>query len=300
MTIKHLRIFINVYEEMNITKTSRLLNMTQPAVSRSIHELEDYYGVKLFERIGHRLYRTESGSDLYSRAIHIVELFDNNEKKMKSWDRKGTLRVGASVSIGSVFLPGVIKRYQSMNVDTQVSVMVSNAENIQSAILSNKLDIAVVEGNIISDYIERDFLAEDSLKVIVPPCEEFSTGRSFKLSDIVQYPLILRESGSAGRSLIDSELISHGIDVKPMWESSSTRAIINAVSEGLGISILPDRLVAEDIANKRVLTVEVQDGSFKRKNYIIWHKQKFMTKYMAEFIKICHSQERILNIDSLY
>ena len=65
MTLKHLRIFVTVYREMNITKAADLLHMTQPAVSRSIQELENYYGIRLFERINRKLYRTKESEEIY-------------------------------------------------------------------------------------------------------------------------------------------------------------------------------------------------------------------------------------------
>lgn len=84
MTLKHLRIFVTVYREMNITKAADLLHMTQPAVSRSIQELENYYGIRLFERINRRLYRTKESEEIYVRALHIVNSFHDMELEIKT------------------------------------------------------------------------------------------------------------------------------------------------------------------------------------------------------------------------
>ena len=72
MTLKHLRIFVTVYQEMNITKAADLLHMTQPAVSRSIQELENYYGIRLFERINRRLYRTKESEEARKAAAETM------------------------------------------------------------------------------------------------------------------------------------------------------------------------------------------------------------------------------------
>ena len=84
MTIKHLRIFVTVYQEGNVTRAASLLHMTQPAVTRSIQELENHYGIRLFERINHKLYRTKRGEDLYARALHILDSFDDLEKEFQN------------------------------------------------------------------------------------------------------------------------------------------------------------------------------------------------------------------------
>jgi DNA-binding transcriptional LysR family regulator len=83
MTIRHLRIFIAVHDELNMTAAANKLFMTQPAVSQAIKELEDYYGVLLFERLSRRLYVTESGEILYQYATHIIKLFDKLEDNLK-------------------------------------------------------------------------------------------------------------------------------------------------------------------------------------------------------------------------
>lgn len=75
MTLKHLRIFVTVYREMNITKAADLLHMTQPAVSRSIQELENYYGIRLFERINRRLYRTKRKRRNLCKSTSYRKLF---------------------------------------------------------------------------------------------------------------------------------------------------------------------------------------------------------------------------------
>ena len=77
MTLKHLKIFVVVYQHMNVTRAAKELHMAQPAVTRSIQELEMYYGVRLFDRFNHRLYRTASANELYSRAVHIWHLSMN-------------------------------------------------------------------------------------------------------------------------------------------------------------------------------------------------------------------------------
>ena len=76
MTLRHMRIFIVVYQEMNITKASNKLHMTQPAVTRAIKEIETHYDIQLFERLNHKLYRTRISDELYSHALHIVNSFE--------------------------------------------------------------------------------------------------------------------------------------------------------------------------------------------------------------------------------
>lgn len=102
MTVRHMIIFRTVCEiGFNLTKAASVLYMTQPAVSLAIKELEDYYGVRLFDRIGKRLKITDAGRHFLKYAIHITDLFSDMETGLRDWDSKGILRIGASITIGA-------------------------------------------------------------------------------------------------------------------------------------------------------------------------------------------------------
>ena len=87
MTLRHLRIFIEVCRQnYNITRAAENLYISQPAVSLAIRELEEYYGVKLFERISRKLYITEVGKQMEEYAAHLLSMFDDMERGLRNWD----------------------------------------------------------------------------------------------------------------------------------------------------------------------------------------------------------------------
>ncbi len=291
MTIRHMRIFTAVYQEMSITKAADRLHMTQPAVTRAVQELENYYGIRLFERINHRLFRTKGGDELYARALHIVETFDDLEKEIKNWDELGVLRVGGSVTIGNFVLPDVVSQFQTLHPNLRVKVKISNAESIQQDILENRIDLALIEGGgaAVEGQIVCETLSQSRLCLILRPDHPLLRAEEIYLRDLTEYPLLLREEGSAVRAFLNHVFAVHGADMEPMWESSSTQALIRAVSAGLGISILPEMLVVNDVASGTVVSRPVKDEAFVRENQMIWHKQKFLTNSAREFIGLCRS-----------
>lgn len=111
MTLRHMKIFVSVYQNNGITRASEELHLAQPSVSLAIRELEDYYGIRLFDRISRRLYVTEQGKMFYDYALHIVSLFDEMELGIRNWEHMGTLRIGSSITIGNFLLPGLIKKF---------------------------------------------------------------------------------------------------------------------------------------------------------------------------------------------
>ncbi len=289
MTIRHLKIFIEVYKKNNVTHAADALHMTQPAVTRAIKEIENYYGIKLFERINKRLYVTEAGREFYSHAIHIADSFDIMEKKLRNWDELGIIRVGTTITLGNTLLPNILADFSNTHPNIRVNSTVSNAENLQLALLDNRLDFAVIEGNVDNDQLHKEIISEDRLILILPPNDPRVNASTLLLEDLSDSPLLLRENGSIGRSLLNHVFAIHDIPMAPSMESVSTQAIIHAVSKGLGISFLPEALVRPSLEAGIISTLRVDNEDFVRNNYVVWHKHKFLTNSAKELIELFRS-----------
>ena len=276
MTIRNLRIFIAVSQEENITHAAERLNITQPTVTRAIQELESYYGIRLFERMKGRLRITETGREFYSRAIHIVDSFDEMEKVMKDYDRSGVLRVGASITLGNILLPRAMASFSEKNPQVKVKAMVSNGARLQQALLDNRIDFALIEGGEIDPLLVKEKIREDRLIPIIPPRDD-SKGTEIPFRELMASPVLIRERGSASRTCLDLIFALHGIAPEPDMESASNSALIEAVHMGLGISFLPEDLVRRYIENGWVATLKVTDEGFRRENCLVWHRQKFLS-----------------------
>ena len=135
MTVRHLKIFLEVYRNGSITRASERLHMTQPAVTRAIQELEHYYGVRLFDRINRRLLVTEAGKQLYAQALHLVDLFEHMETSLRNWDALGVLRIGSSIALGTHVLPDLILRFRADHPALRTQVTIQNQFCIRQRIV---------------------------------------------------------------------------------------------------------------------------------------------------------------------
>jgi DNA-binding transcriptional LysR family regulator len=264
-----MKIFLEVYQTENITRAARKLHMTQPAVTRAVQEIEKYYGICLFERINKRLSVTESGKRMYAHALHLVDAFETMEKELRNWDSFGVLRLGASVSLGNSLLPELVCSFRQLQPNIKAQVTISNVAGLQKALLENNLDIALIEGNVAEPDLHKELLSNDRLLLILPPRHPLLGPGEIKLKDLTAYDFLLREKGSAGRTLLDDIYSARGMALHPLWESASTQAIVKAVHYGIGISILPEQLVSQDIASGFVSTREIADQTFDREQYLV-------------------------------
>ena len=292
MTIRLIKIFLEVFKVQNITKASQNLHMTQPAVTRAIKEIENYYGVCLFERINHKLSITETGTLFYSYALHIMDTFDEMEKSLRNWDSFGILRIGASITLGNTFLLDLVSQFNIECPNIKVRCNICNSNDLQRSLITNTLDIAMLEGAVNKHEIITKEFATDGLVLIVPPSHPLLSRDKIYLSDLSQYDFILREKGSAVRTYIDNIFGIKGISIQPAWESISTQAIIKAVSKGLGISILPKMLTKKAISEGAIAKCDIEDANLERKFFIAWHKNKYLTKSAKKFIELCENYKK--------
>lgn len=288
MTLRHMKVFVTVYQTENVTRAAEILNLTQPVVSRTIQEIERYYGVRLFERINRRLHITEAGKVFYTYALHIIDSFDQMEKGMRNWDELGVLRVGATITLGNALLPQVMEKFQQEHPSLQLRAAISNGARLQQALLDNQLDVALIEGEIDDPNLSREAIAGDRLILVLPPEDPRKDHGPISLQDLARDNFLLREQGSMGRSLVDHIFSVNQIAIQPTMESVSTQAIVRAVHAGLGISFLPEDLVKPALAAGLVSTQKIRNVSLIRENYIVWHRCKFLTNSAKELMKMMH------------
>lgn len=288
MTIRHMKIFLQVYSTESITKAAELLHMTQPAVTRAIREMEQYYGVCLFERLNHRLSRTVAGEEFYAHTVHIVEAFDRMEKELRNWDEIGKIRIGVTNTLGSFFLPEVLLEFQGQYPKLEVISTVTNADTLQNGLLNNKYDLALIEGTITMPGLHAEVFASDKLLLVLPPEHELVRQKKIRPSDLKKYPLLLREKGSTTRNLLEHFFFLHNMELTPVMESCNPQAIIHAVQCGLGITFLPERWVRQPASEGKLVLREMEGKDFCRENYIVWHENKFLTKAMRAFLDIAN------------
>ena len=158
MTLRHLRVFITVADLGNMTQAAKKLFVAQPSVSQTIKELENHYDTRLFERLSKKLYITEEGKQLLNYARHIVSLFDEMEQKMKQSTESSTLKIGASITVGTCVLSELYTRFLSNYPNVDIESVVDNTTVIEDMVLKSELDFGLVEGPIHANLLFRSRL----------------------------------------------------------------------------------------------------------------------------------------------
>lgn len=284
-----MKIFIAVCDFKSVTEAAKKLGLTQPAVSLAIKELETYYSICLFDRISRKLFITEDGKQFLQYARQIVSLFDEMEKEFKNCDSLKLLRIGSSITIGTCLLPQYVKQFQTQYPQIKIQATIDNSSIIEEKILKSKLDFALIEGFTHSENILSHSFLKDELVLVCGANHALAGKSEISIHELASQTFILREKGSGTRELFDSTLFTQGITVTPAWESISTEAIINAVVSGIGVSVLPYRLVKNDLDEHRLKRIKIKNIEFKRNFNVIYHKDKHSSKSALAFIHMCQT-----------
>ncbi len=287
MTLRHLKIFISVCENKSTVAAANILHIAQPSISFAIKELENEYGIKLFERISRKMILTEEGKIFLYQAREIMSKINQIESSLKDCDIKREIKLGCSVTIGIFLLPKILKIFKETNKNIKISVIIKDSKTLSQLVIKNEIDIALIETPLIEKDLDSTAFYKDSLMLFLSKENPLSSKTIIQLKDLENQNLIFREEHSAVRTLIDSALVSNNIKINHPWESVSTQAILSLVENNLGVSILPSLWISDLNKKSNIITKKINDISFEREYLIINHKNKYISPLLKKIIDIC-------------
>lgn len=287
MTIRHFKIFICVCDEKTMTKAAEKMHMTQPSVSQAIHELEEYYQLQLFERLGRKLFLTVAGEKLLSYSRHIISLHEQTEKEMRQFGSVYRVRVGASVTIGESILVNLMQKISTIYPKNQITSMIHNTSRLEEMLLHDALDIALVEGTIHAEYLLAKPFMDDELVFIAAPSYPLIKHKKIKIEDLKEADFFVREEGSGTRELFENVMKEWNIKFRIAGVYNNAETIKKAVSAGLGISVISKLAVKNEIASGALISFNIEHLTFKRKFSIVYHKNKYLSKELKHIISLC-------------
>lgn len=278
MTVKHLSVFLEVCKSESITLAAQKLNVTQPAVSIVIRELEDYYQTRLFERMNRRIYITDAGRALCNYAQIILEQLEEAKNVLNESNPIAPIRIGANITFSLSYLDAILEDVVSAYPQIVWHTVVDSSMVIEKAILNHELDFAIVDNISSSSLVESTLILQTKMIAVCSPEYVLSGAEPFQLEDLQKERFLLREPGSGSRDIVEQVFASRGMFITPAISSASIQFLLNCALRKLGIAILPEITVTPYIDAGQLCEIAITDVSFPRNYYLIIHKNKFKTK----------------------
>ncbi len=266
LNLHHLRVFAAVAEHGGFSRAAVALRLSQPAVSKTVQELERQAGLALFDRAGRTPRLTEAGETLFARARELFGVARIAEEELGALRglERGILRVGASTTVATYFLPQLLARFHEQHPGITLRVLSANTRAVARRLLEGRLDIALVEGPVSHERISVATWREDELVVIAPAAHPLVRKRRVVAADLATEPFILREPGSGTREVAEASLAEHGVHPSATMQLGSTEAIKQAVAAGLGLAVVSRASAADQLALGYIAVVRVRGISFRR------------------------------------
>ncbi|MBE3594800.1 MAG: LysR family transcriptional regulator [Candidatus Carbobacillus altaicus] len=268
-----LEVFVTVYELKNFTRAAEKLYLTQPAVSGQIQQLEQTLGVQLFIRSPRKVQPTAAGEVFYTYAKRILaeEAALMRELDVHQRSLMGSLRIGASYTIGEAVLPSLISQFVSRYPQVELEVMVENSDKIMMEVCSGEIDLGLIEGMSSKKELVREDWLTDVLSLIVPPHDPLTKRKTPpKLKELEDRAWVIREEGSGTRAFLDDLFLKHHFTPKRKLILSSNTGIKEAVMNDLGISILSQYAVAREALHGDLALLPLADVVMERPFSLIY------------------------------
>lgn len=255
MTFEQLAIFVAVAEREHLTRAAEAIGLTPSAVSAAIRNLESFYQVELFDRVGRRIELTAEGHAFLPEARAVLARAKAAELMLAEMGglSRGTLSVHASQTVASYWLPQVLMRFHAEHPGIELSLTIGNTTTVARAVLEGTADLGFVEGPVSDPALAVTKIASDEVIVVAGRDHPWADGRELSPQDLAQETAwVMREPGSGTRAVFESALRAQGIDpltLKVVLEFPSNEAVLSAVRSGLCAAVVSE-IAAETLLHE--------------------------------------------------
>jgi DNA-binding transcriptional LysR family regulator len=276
MELRQLRTFAAVAVLRPFARAASLCNLSQPAVSHQIAQLEEEMGAKLLNRAARRVSLTVAGEVFLEEARRILAAVDRAHERMQEVARGavGRIRLGATATPGLYLLPAILATYRGKHETYDLHFEIGATHLLAERVARNDLDMAIVAGPLPSGELQARSLSPDDLLIIAPPNSPLVRDRSLKPTHLESETWLLREEGSDTRRTLIGWWHRHRLAPTRTMTFDHPDAVKRAVMAGLGISMVSRLTVEEDLASRRLASVPVTTSLPSREFFVVDHPQK--------------------------
>lgn len=276
LTLHQLRVFRTVARERNFTRAAAALGLTQSAVSVQVRELAGILGAPLFEVLGKKVHLTDAGRLLEAHAARAEGLTREISQDFSALREigAGAVRIGASTSVGTYYLPPLLAEFSAKYPRVAVSLSIENTAHIEEQLLRNEFDLGFMGARAASgDLVSEPFL-EDEIFFACAPGHPLAKAATVSPERLTRERLITREAGSATRATMESHLLKRGLSFRDTMSFGSVEAIKQVVMSGLGIAYFSTLTVCNEIAAGWLAKIRVRGMAASRTFYMVRHRSK--------------------------
>ncbi len=288
-TLRQLEVFLATARFENISRAAENLAMSQSAASSALQDLERQFDIRLFDRAGKRLQLNDLGRALQPQALALLDQARALEAGFAGNADTGTLKIGATLTIGNYLAVGLMARFMNEQPGIRVALTVDNTAHIAAGVAGFNLDLGLVEGELSHPELVITPWREDELIAFCAPDHVLAKRYRLNDDDLLAATWILREPGSGTRQTFDRALYGLLPRLNILLELQHTEAIKRAVEAGLGIGCLSRITLRDAFQRGSLVALDMPHRDLRRHFHFVLHRRKFISPGIERWLELCRA-----------
>jgi DNA-binding transcriptional LysR family regulator len=286
LTGTNVRVFEAVARLQGVTRAAQELETSQPYVSKQIALMEAQLNLRLFSRVGRRLYLTQAGELLHQHAKLVVGSLKDAEDMLLRAAAASQKRIRiATTTTGMYMLPEWLAGFEKRIAELEMTVIVTNGADVEQRVISGDVDLGFVANRPQSRGLVMNVVGEDSLVLAVQKDHPLATRSSVRLDELSRERFIIREPESASRALTEKRIFQKHPDWRFRLQINHIDAIKSSLEEGLGISFISKRAIDRELRSGTLAMVPVNGVDLCRPICMLSNAQKCGSRIVSRIAK---------------
>jgi len=288
MNFAQLKAFQAVANNGSITGAAQLLHVSQPSVSKHLKNLEEDYGVKLFERNAGAVELTDAGSSLLRHANAILVHLDEARKELKSpknLKTSGPLKIAGSYAASALVLPSLLVNFKNKHRDSSIILRTGTTREVKSMLLNSTVEIALLNELPVNPEFASEPFRKEKLVVFAAPNHPLAKKKRLTLSDLRQAALVTTGMASAVDKMLN-HLVQEGLGAKIAIQCGSPASVKIVVKNKIGLGILFQDMLIQEIRNKLFKVLEIPGLALTVQSYIVYYKDRPLSLPARDFLAL--------------
>jgi len=288
MNLNQLKLFYLAVRHKSLSHAAKELNITQPAVTKGVQRLQEYYEVPLVHRLGKKMELTLAGDNLFQIAEKIFELEKLADDLMADFQKENLkhIKISASESFGAYYLPEFINRFNFKTPKVQVTLEVLSNQQVVENTINLKNDIGFVSFPVKDKKLNTIEIVKDEIVFIMNPSHPLAQKKPLRPGDLQGQMIIMHEQGSYFQKMIHDLLEANNVSAAMPITFSNNEAIKKAVEGGTGIAPISKKEAAKEIESKKLTALSLSSTPCYRTFYMIHHKEKHISGPVKRLVSL--------------
>ncbi|HLT03874.1 MAG TPA: LysR family transcriptional regulator [Pseudomonas sp.] len=286
LTLRQMQLFLAVCDHRSYSRAAEAMALTQPAVSLQMRQLEELIGQPLFEIISRKMHLTEAASALQRACMDILDRLENLDMQLSDLrgSLQGQLRLAVETS-AKYFVPHLFAAFRQRHPEVSLQLAVVNHAQALKRVAVHRDDLLIMTMVPGDQGLEFVPFLENPIIAVARPDHPLAARETLSLPELAAYPLLLREAGSATRTVAEEYCHQKRAHFSQTLELGSLESQLEGVLAGLGLALLPRHAVRRELAGGELVELPVVELPLRRSWCVVHARDKQLSPVAQAFFE---------------